>query len=62
MEKIMDIEQQINVNMDLLKIAKDYCEFNVDNSRKICSLMSLIEIILQNQKSIVSDFDKLTLN
>ena len=62
MEKFMDIEQQINVNMDLLIIAKDYCEFNIDHSKKICSLMSLIEIMLQNQKSIVSNFDKLTLN
>ena len=34
------------INIDLLKIAKDYCEFNADKSCTTSSLLSLIEIML----------------
>ena len=60
MEKIIDIEEQININTDLLKVAKDYCEFNIDKSSTIGFLIPLIEIILQNQKNILAHFDNIT--
>ena len=62
MEKILGIEEQININADLLQIARDYCEFNIDNSKIASILLSLIEILLQNQRNIVADIDEITLN
>ena len=62
MEKILGIEEQININADLLQIARDYCEFNIENSKVASILLSLIEILLQNQRNIVADIDEITLN
>ena len=62
MEKIVDIEEQMNINVDLLQIARDYCEYNIENSQATSSLMSLLEIMLQKQRNIVADFDELMLN
>lgn len=58
MEKFIDVEQKIATNIDLLEIAKDYCEFNNDKASGISCLMSLIEVMLQNQRNLISDFDK----
>lgn len=62
MEKIIDIEEQMNINVDLLQIARDYCEYNIENSNVTNSLMTLLDVMLQNQKNIVAHFDKLMLD
>ncbi len=59
--KKMSIEEQMNVSADLLQIAKDYCEFNIDKSKSISVLLSLIEIVLNNQKNVIADIDKIML-
>ena len=59
MEEIAYLEEQLNINIDLLKIAKDYCEFNNDNISSTSSLLSLLDIVLENQKIILSKLDKL---
>ena len=61
MEKIIDIEEQMNINVDLLQIARDYCEYNIENSKIASPLLSLIEILLHNQKNIVADIDEVVL-
>lgn len=58
MEEIIDFEQRLNTNTDLLEIAKDYCEFNIDKEKSMGSLMSLLEILLCNQRKIISELDK----
>lgn len=59
MEKFMDIEERVSLNVDLLQIAKDYCEFNIDKSIAIGTLMPLIEITLKNQKDIITNLDRI---
>lgn len=59
MQKYITIEEKMIINTDLLQIAKDYCEFNGDKSRTTSSLLSLIEVMLNNQKSINADFDEI---
>ena len=56
--KIIEIEKQLNSNIDLLEIAKDYCEFNIDKSIFASRLLSMLEIILINQKKISIDLDR----
>ena len=58
MENIIEFEQKMNTNIDLLEIAKDYCEFNLDKSVTPSTLISLIDIVLQNQKKLINDFDR----
>ena len=57
MEKIVELERQLNVNTDLLEIAKAYCEFNNDKSDEISTLIPILEIILDNQKNLRRSLD-----
>lgn len=59
MEKIIEIERQLNTNLDLIEIAKAYCEFNFDKSDELCTLISVLEIILDNQKKATKALDYL---
>ena len=59
MEKIVEIERQLNINIDLIEVAKAYCEFNFDKSDELCTLISVFEIILDNQKKITKALDYL---
>ena len=62
MENFIDFEEQLNKSIDLLEIARDYCEFNNDKDTTICNLISLIDIILQSQKNLMAKFDKVMIN
>ncbi|MCM1340094.1 MAG: hypothetical protein NC191_10525 [Muribaculaceae bacterium] len=59
MEEITNLEQKLNTGLDLLEIAKIYCEFNYDKSDELSALNSVLEIIIQIQKSATSSLDKL---
>lgn len=57
MEKIIELEHQLNINMDLIKIAKTYCEFNFDKSDELCTLISILEVISDNQQKVTKALD-----
>lgn len=54
LKNMTDIEERITQCVDLLKIAKIYCEQNYDKSDEIIAINTLLEVILSNQK-VVSD-------
>ena len=56
-EKISHIEKQIITNIDLLEIAKGYCEYNFDKSSEISALGAILSIILEEQKELAQCFD-----
>ena len=56
MEKIISIEEKVVNNINLLEIAKSYCEFNYEKADEIITLSFLLNTILNNQKEI---FEKL---
>ena len=55
--KISHIEEQITLNINLLEIARGYCEYNFDKACEISTLGSLIEIILDNQQNLAKNVD-----
>lgn len=56
-EKINSIERNINLNIDLLDVAKDFCEFNFDKAAEISALFTMLEIMLKKQKELATEFD-----
>ena len=56
MENYIEIEKQLCKNIDLLEIAKTYCESNDENP--IFTLSSLLEVIIQNEKNLIACIDK----
>lgn len=54
---IASLEQQITRNLDLLEIAKTYCEFNCDKSDEISTLFSILELIVEQQQNTVKELE-----
>lgn len=51
MEKI---EETVLSNLDLLEVAKAYCEFNCDKSNAMVVLLSLLDVIITKQRETVT--------
>lgn len=56
------LEELFDKNICLLKIATDYCSNNIDKAEEMSHLLTLLEVIYSNQKSIQSLFDTMELN
>lgn len=52
------MEEKINLCINLLEIAKTYCDFNYDKTAEVPIIGSLLEIILNIQKELADDYDK----
>ena len=59
MENIVNLEERLIQNMDLLEIAKSYCEHNSYKGVEISALYSVIDIILENHKALAREFDRI---
>ncbi len=57
LEKVTSIEEKIMLSIDLLEIAKKYCESNFDKGNEIVSIGSLLGVILREQRDIVDSVD-----
>ena len=57
-EKINEIERNINSSIDLLNIVKAYCDFNYEKSSELVAVSTAIDILLAKQLQVASDFDK----
>ena len=59
LEKIVDLEQKTSLGMDLLEVAKCYCEQNFEKAAELGTLNSLLELALSNQKQVMHVIDEL---
>ena len=57
MEKFIELEQKLDLNMDLLELARSYCELNTDKSREMSALHSVLDIIIDNQEDAKKTLD-----
>lgn len=53
------LEEKINLNINLLEIAKKYCEYGYDAVDATVPLISLVDVLLKNQYDIVDKLDGL---
>lgn len=58
-EKLNEFEREINTSIDLLSVAKGYCDLNYDKSSELVAISTVIEILLSKQLKLASDFDSL---
>lgn len=56
-KKINSMEAKIMLCIDLLEIAKKYCECNFDKGSEIVSVGSLLGVVLKEQKELVDSVD-----
>ena len=61
MERVADLnilEQKVLINLDLIDIARVYCEAEADKSEAVMNLGTLMDIIDNNQRDILKTIDE----
>lgn len=58
-DEITTLVQKVTLGVDLLEVAKCYCEHNYDKSDELPVLVSVLEIILDVQKEVADRVDNL---
>lgn len=61
LEKFARLEQKIAHGANLLEITKSYCELNYDQSKEIPALISILEVILDNQRMLMDAMEEILL-
>lgn len=56
-KKITQSERKIISCINLLQIAKNYCEYNYDKGNEIVSLGTLLEVILEEENELLNNID-----
>ena len=59
LNKFTQIEEKITLSLDLLEIAKGYCEYNFDKGQEVAALRSILEILFETQKNLADKIDEL---
>ncbi|MBR1776658.1 hypothetical protein IJ750_06280 [bacterium] len=57
-KKLNKIEEIVISNLNLLEIAKNYCETNLEESDKFMALGTIINIMLDSQKMLLFNLDE----
>lgn len=58
-EELSQIEEQITLNIDLLEIAKSYCDYNFDKASEVSSVGAILSVILKEQRALAEKFDSI---
>ena len=61
-EKINALEEQVYCCVDLLEVAKEYCDSNLDKSKEISRLGTFIRLLLQEQYKLVNCLEEFVIN
>ena len=59
LNKYTKLEEKITLCLDLLEVARGYCEYNFDKGQEVVALHSVIELILETHRDIAEEFDKI---
>ena len=59
LEKLGLVEEKIIRTLDLLEIARSYCEHNFDKGEEIVALSSLLGVVIERNKELVDYIDDL---
>ncbi len=51
--------EKVTLTLDLLEIAKGYCQYNFDKGQEIVALCSILEVILEAQRYLADKLDEM---
>ena len=60
LKKTMLIEEKITLSLDLLEVAKGYCEKNFDKGKEVVALSSILQVILDVQRDLIDTLEGLS--
>lgn len=56
-DSILNLEQKITFSINLLEVAKSYCDFHYDKSQEFIALSSVLDVLLKNQRELAGKLD-----
>lgn len=59
LETLTSVEEKITLSIDLLEIAKNYCEYNFDKGQEVSAIGGLLKVVLEEQKQLADCIDDL---
>ena len=57
LKNITALEEKITMSINLLEIAKGYCEYNFDKGEEVIALHSIIDIVLEIQQKLANELE-----
>ena len=59
LDTLSTIEEKVMLCIDLLEIAKNYCESNFDKGQELSAVGTILKVVLGEQKSLADSLDEL---
>ena len=59
LDTLSTIEEKVMLCIDLLEIAKNYCESNFDKGQELSAVGTILKVVLDEQKSLADSLDEL---
>lgn len=59
LDTLSTIEEKVTLCIDLLEIAKNYCESNFDKGQELSAVGTILKVVLDEQKSLADSLDEL---
>ncbi|DAB00349.1 TPA: hypothetical protein CPT89_08460 [Candidatus Gastranaerophilales bacterium HUM_11] len=59
LDTLSTIEEKVMLCIDLLEIAKNYCERNFDKGQELSAVGTILQVVLGEQKSLADSLDEL---
>lgn len=59
LETLNLLEEKVMLSIDLLEIAKNYCEYNFNKGQAVSAIGTLLKIVLDEQKQLADSIDTL---
>ena len=59
LNNLVQLEEKITLSLDLLEVAKGYCEYNFDKGQEVVAICSILEVVLEAQRELADKLDEL---
>ena len=59
LDTLSTIEEKVTLSIDLLEIAKNYCDYNFDKGQELSAVGTILKVVLDEQKSLADSLDEL---
>ena len=56
-DELICFERKLRFSVDLLEITKGFCELNYDKAPEVSSILTALELLLNEQRDLSSRFD-----
>lgn len=61
LKNIIELEENVMQSIDLLEVAKGYCEYNFERCSEVSKIGTIINFVLDKQKDLANKLDNINI-